>query len=65
METITVTLRRSLIGTTERQRATVAGLGLKHINQSRTLENSPAVRGMIKRVIHLVEVAEGSASDQA
>ncbi len=64
METITVTLRRSLIGATERQRATVTGLGLKHINQSRTLENSPAVRGMIKRVIHLVEVAEGPASNQ-
>jgi large subunit ribosomal protein L30 len=64
MDTITVTLRRSLIGATERQRATVAGLGLRHINQTRTLENTPAVRGMIKRVIHLVEVAELASSDQ-
>lgn len=65
MDTITVTLRRSLIGATERQRATVFGLGLRHINQTRTLENTPAVRGMIKRVIHLVEVAELASSDQA
>jgi large subunit ribosomal protein L30 len=64
MDTITVTLRRSLIGTNARQRATVTGLGLRHLNHSRTLENTPAVRGMIKRVLHLVEVAEGQASGQ-
>lgn len=53
-----VTLRRSTIGTTAVQRATVVGLGLKRIGQSRLLENTPAVRGMVKQVIHLVDVAE-------
>jgi large subunit ribosomal protein L30 len=56
-----VTLRRSTIGTTAVQRATVVGLGLKRIGQSRLLENTPAVRGMVKQVIHLVDVAEISS----
>lgn len=56
-----VTLRRSLIGSSVVQRATVVGLGLKRIGQSRLLENTPAVRGMVKQVIHLVDVAEVSA----
>ena len=55
-----VTLRRSLIGATERQRATVRGLGLSRRHQSRLLENTPAVRGMVKKVLHLVDVAEVS-----
>ena len=58
MTKLKVTLKRSLIGTTERQRATVVGLGLRRIRDSRTLENTPAVRGMVKKVIHLVDVAE-------
>ena len=64
MNTITVTLRRSVIGANARQRATIAGLGLRKVNQSRELENTPAVRGMIKRVLHLVEVSEGETSSQ-
>ena len=64
MNTITVTLRRSVIGATARQRATIAGLGLRKVNQTRELENTPAVRGMIKRVLHLVEVSEGQTSNQ-
>ena len=64
MNTITVTLRRSVIGATERQRATIAGLGLRKVNQSRELENTPAVRGMIKRVLHLIEVSDGQTSAQ-
>lgn len=55
-----VTLRRSLIGSNDRQRATVRGLGLSRRHQSRVLENTPAVRGMIKKVLHLVDVAEVS-----
>jgi large subunit ribosomal protein L30 len=58
MTKLKVTLKRSLIGTTDRQRATVVGLGLRRIRDSRTLENTPAVRGMVKKVIHLVDVAE-------
>jgi large subunit ribosomal protein L30 len=53
-----VTLKRSVIGSNRAQRATVRGLGLRRINHTRVLENTPAVRGMVKKVIHLVDVAE-------
>jgi large subunit ribosomal protein L30 len=55
---IKVTLKKSVIGSTGSQIATVKGLGLRKINSSKTLENTPAVRGMVKKVIHLVEVEE-------
>ena len=58
MKKLKVQLKRSMIGANERQRATVRGLGLRRIRQSSVLENTPAVRGMVKRVIHLVEVTE-------
>lgn len=54
--TITVTLRRSSIGRPQDQRATLKGLGLTKLNKTVTLENTPAVRGMIKKVIHLLEI---------
>ena len=53
---VTVTLVRSVAGTRADHRATVLGLGLKRINQSRSLEDTPAVRGMINKVRHLVRV---------
>jgi len=55
-KTITIRLKKGLVACNPLQRATVAGLGLKHREQVRTLENTPAVRGMIKKVLHLVEV---------
>jgi large subunit ribosomal protein L30 len=55
---IKVTLVRSSIGTTERHKRTVRALGLRRINYSVTLEDTPAVRGMINRVIYLVKVEE-------
>ncbi|MCM2276570.1 MAG: 50S ribosomal protein L30 [Oligoflexia bacterium] len=54
--TITIRLKRSKIACNPDQRATINGLGLKKLEQERTLENTPAVRGMIKKVLHLVEV---------
>lgn len=57
-KTITVKLKKSTIGGTQTQRATVKGLGLRRIGHVRELENTPAVRGMIKKVIHLLEVTE-------
>ena len=53
-----VTLKRSVIGTNETHRATVRGLGLRKIHDTRDLENTPAVRGMVKKVIHLVSALE-------
>ena len=60
MTHLKVTLRKSQIGASERQIANLKGLGLRKIGQSRTLENTPAVRGMVKKVIHLLEVEEVS-----
>ena len=57
-EKICVTLKKSLIGLTKRQKANVLGLGLKRIGSFSQLPNTPAVRGMIKKVIHLLEVSE-------
>ncbi len=56
--TITVKLKKSTIGCTDRQKACVRGLGLRKTGTSKELENTPAVRGMIKKVIHLLEVTE-------
>ena len=58
MKTITVTLRRGTNGCTQKQKANVRGLGLLKRGASRTLENTPAVRGMIKKVIHLLEIRQ-------
>ena len=55
---IKVTLVRSVIGSNEKVRATVSGLGLRKTNSSRVLENSPNVRGMIRKVHHLLKVEE-------
>jgi large subunit ribosomal protein L30 len=55
-KTITVRLKKGMIACNPDQRATVTGLGLKRREQVRTLENTPSVRGMIKKVLHLVEV---------
>jgi large subunit ribosomal protein L30 len=63
MTKLKVILKKSLIGCTDRQRATVSGLGLKRIRQERTLNNTPAIRGMIKQVIHLVDVSEVDVTD--
>jgi large subunit ribosomal protein L30 len=50
-----VTLRRSGIGTKPAQRKTLLGLGLGRIGKSVILKDSPAIRGMIRTVAHLVE----------
>ena len=55
---ITVTLKKSTNGCTDKQKAQVRGLGLRKIGSTRTLENTPAVRGMIKKVIHMLEIKE-------
>jgi large subunit ribosomal protein L30 len=54
--TLTVKLVKSIAGTRESHRATVRGLGLRKTGSTRTLEDTPAVRGMIGKVSYLVEV---------
>ncbi|MDX8047354.1 50S ribosomal protein L30 [Gracilibacillus sp. S3-1-1] len=53
-----ITLKRSVIGRSEVQKATVQTLGLKKIHQSVVREDTPVVRGMINKVSHLVDVKE-------
>lgn len=53
---ITIRLKKGLMGCNQKQRATVRGLGLGYRNAVSTLENTSSVRGMIKKVIHLVDV---------
>ncbi|MDR2112313.1 MAG: 50S ribosomal protein L30 [Candidatus Accumulibacter sp.] len=52
---IKVTLVRSLIGTKQSHRATVRGLGLRRLNSTAELQDTPAVRGMIDKVAYLVK----------
>lgn len=53
---IKLTLIKSTIGTKQSHRATVRGLGLRGINSSAELEDTPAIRGMINKVHYLVKV---------
>jgi large subunit ribosomal protein L30 len=55
-ENLKIKLVRSVIGCTERQRNTIAALGLKKINDTVEHKDTPQIRGMIKKVEHLVEV---------
>jgi large subunit ribosomal protein L30 len=49
---------RSVIGYDRKQRTTLKGLGLRRINHEVVLEDTPAVRGMIQKVFHLLSVEE-------
>jgi large subunit ribosomal protein L30 len=59
-KTIKVTQTGSPIGRKTDQKATLVGLGLGRINRTRELQDTPAVRGMIRKVRHLVRI-EGEA----
>ena len=54
--TVKVQLVRSPIGTKESHRATVRGLGLRKLNSKSTLQDTPAVRGMIDKIAYLIKV---------
>ncbi|BCJ87321.1 50S ribosomal protein L30 [Effusibacillus dendaii] len=53
-----ITLKRSLIGRPENQRITVKTLGLRKVNQSVVQPDNAAIRGMVNKINHLVEVKE-------
>lgn len=57
---VRITQVRSAIGRKADQRATLIGLGLNKIGRSRELEDTPAVRGMIGKVRHLLRVEDES-----
>jgi large subunit ribosomal protein L30 len=56
---VTVEQFASVIGRSNDQRGTLIGLGLNKIGRRKSLEDTPAVRGMIAKVAHLVRVVEG------
>ena len=51
-----VTLVKSSIGNRKNQKENLKGLGLRRINSSSTLENTPSVRGMLRKVQHLIRI---------
>ena len=61
MASVNVTWRKSAIGYRQDQKDTIRKLGLKRLNQTVSHDDSPALRGMIRKVVHLVEVSEGDA----
>lgn len=59
-KTVTIEQIGSTIARTADQEATLVGLGLNKRHRVRTLEDTPAVRGMIRKVRHLVKVIEAA-----
>ena len=55
---IKVKMIGSVIGCPDKQRATVRGLGLRRMHQVVEREDTPMVRGMVKKVPHLVEIVD-------
>ena len=58
--TLKITLKKSMVGRPEKHRKTVRSLGLRKLNKTVVLNDSPTVRGMVNQVSHLLEVKEGS-----
>jgi len=61
MANITITWRKSAIGYNQDQKDTIRRLGLRRLNQSIELADTPAHRGMVNKVRHLVDLQEGDA----
>jgi large subunit ribosomal protein L30 len=57
-KTLKVKMIGSVIGCPEKQRATVRGLGLRRLHQVVEREDTPMVRGMVKKVPHLATIVE-------
>ena len=60
MNTLNVTLVRSVIGRIESHKATVRGLGLRRMHHTVTVQNTPEIRGMINTVNYLLKVSDGT-----
>ncbi|MBW2328672.1 MAG: 50S ribosomal protein L30 [Deltaproteobacteria bacterium] len=57
-DTVTVTQVKSGIGSTKKIRATLVGLGLTRMQKTVTRKDTPEIRGMIRKVQHLIRVEE-------
>lgn len=58
MAQLTVTLIKSGIGKPQKHRLILLGLGLKKLNKSVVLGNTPEIQGMIRKIAHMVRVSE-------
>jgi large subunit ribosomal protein L30 len=54
--TLSITWKKSFIGYRKDQRATIRSLGFRRLNQTVTHPDTPIVRGMVNKVIHLVKI---------
>lgn len=57
-DTVTITQVKSGIGSTKKIRATLVGLGLTRMHKTITRKDTPELRGMIRKVQHLIKVEE-------
>lgn len=57
-EALRITLKKSLIGRPEKHRRTVRSLGLRKLNSTVILKDTPCIKGMIRKAPHLLEVEE-------
>jgi large subunit ribosomal protein L30 len=58
MKTLRITLTKSPIGYSRRQKRTIRALGLRRMHQTVEKKDSPTIRGMVEKVGHLVDVEE-------
>lgn len=58
MSKLKITLIKSMNGTPKTQRRTIYGMGLRKLNQSVLLENTPSIKGMVNKVSHMVKAEE-------
>ena len=61
---VKITLRKSVIGRPEKHRRTVQSLGLRKLNKTVVLTDTPTVRGMIRKVSHMLAVEEKADETQ-
>jgi len=57
-KTLRITLKKSLIGRPEKHRRVVRSLGLRKLNKTVVLADTPTIRGMVQKVSHLLDVEE-------
>ena len=63
MAQLKITWKKSCIGRPEKQRRIIQSLGLRRLNHSVIHSDSPTIRGMVSKVVHLVEVEQVESTD--
>lgn len=61
MARLTVTWRKSAIGYNQDQKDTIRRLGFRRLQQTIQVDDTPAIRGMLAKVSHLIEINQGGA----